>query len=64
MIGIYQHCNERPPHRYATEFDFRYSNRDALGCDDVERTERAIRGIGKRLTYRTTRSEAPETEIA
>jgi hypothetical protein len=45
---------------------FRYSNRIALGVDDVERTERAIRGIiGKRLTYRTTRSEAaPKPETA
>src|SRR5207302_6939174 len=60
MIGIYQHCNERHLHRYAAEFDFRYSNRAALGCDDEQRTERAIRGIiGKRLTYRTTRSQAP-----
>jgi ISXO2-like transposase domain len=61
MIGIYQHCNERHLHRYAAEFDFRYSNRAALGCDDEERTERAIRGIvGKRLTYRTTRSQAAQ----
>jgi transposase-like protein len=59
MRGIYQHCTERHLHRYLAEFDFRYSNRIALGIDDVERTERAIRGIiGKRLTYRTTRSQA------
>ena len=65
MIGIYQHCNERHLHRYAAEFDFRYSNRAALGVDDVERTERAIRGIiGKRLTYRTTRSQAPKAPSA
>jgi transposase-like protein len=57
MVGVYQHCNERHLHRYAAEFDFRYSNRAALGVDDEERTERAVRGIiGKRLTYRTTRS--------
>jgi hypothetical protein len=43
------------------EFDFRYSNRAALGIEDVERTERAIRGIiGKRLTYRTTRGETSQ----
>lgn len=53
MVGIYQHCSERHLHRYAAEFDFRYSNRAALGVDDEERTERAIRGIiGKRLTYK------------
>jgi transposase-like protein len=60
MRGIYQHCSERHLHRYLAEFDFRYSNRIALGVDDVERTERAIRGIiGKRLTYRTTSGKAP-----
>ncbi len=54
MMGIYQHCSERHLHRYLAEFDFRYSNRIKLGVDDVERTERAIKGIvGKRLTYRT-----------
>jgi transposase-like protein len=59
MTGIYQHCNERHLHRYAAEFDFRYSNRMALGIDDEQRTERAIRGIiGRRLTYRTTRRQA------
>jgi transposase-like protein len=59
MIGIYQHCNERHLHRYAAEFDFRYNTRTALGFDDEQRTEAAVRGIiGKRLTYRTTRSKA------
>jgi len=59
MVGVYQHCTERHLHRYLAEFDFRYSNRVALGVDDVERTERAIRGIiGKRLTYRTTSGQA------
>ena len=54
MKGIYQHCSEKHLHRYVAEFDFRYSNRVRLGIDDVERTERAIKGIaGKRLTYRT-----------
>jgi transposase-like protein len=53
MIGVYQHCSEKHLHRYLAEFDFRYSNRVRLGVDDVERTERAIKGIvGKRLTYR------------
>jgi len=52
MTGVYQHCNERHLHRYLAEFDFRYSNRKALGIDDVARTERALKGIvGKRLTY-------------
>ncbi len=53
MKGVYQHCAEKHLHRYLSEFDFRYSNRVRLGIDDVERTDRAIKGIvGKRLTYR------------
>jgi transposase-like protein len=55
MKGTYQHCKERHLHRYLAEFDFRYNNRVRLGVDDVERTERLVKGIvGKRLTYRTT----------
>jgi transposase-like protein len=53
MKGIYQHCSEKHLHRYLAEFDFRYSNRVALGVNDDDRAERALRGIvGKRLTYR------------
>jgi transposase-like protein len=55
MKGVYQHCSEKHLHRYLAEFDFRYSNRVRLGVDDVQRTERALKGIvGKRLTYRAT----------
>lgn len=55
MKGVYQHCSEKHLHRYLAEFDFRYNNRSAKGVEDVERTERALRGIpGKRLTYRST----------
>jgi transposase-like protein len=55
MKGVYQHCKEKHLHRYLAEFDFRYSNRIRLGVDDVQRTERAVKGIvGKRLTYRAT----------
>jgi len=57
MRGIYQHCDERHLHRYLAEFDFRYSNRAALGVEDAERTDRTILAvIGKRLTYRTINS--------
>ncbi len=57
MKGIYQHCSEKHLHRYLNEFDFRYSNRVALGVNDATRTDKAVRGIiGKRLTYRTTDS--------
>jgi transposase-like protein len=53
MKGVYQHCKEKHLHRYLAEFDFRYSNRVALGVDDEARTERALKGAaGKRLTYR------------
>jgi len=33
VIGIYQHCGEKDRQRYLHEFDFRYSNRAALGVD-------------------------------
>jgi len=53
MKGVYQHCGKQHLHRYMAEFDFRYSNRVALGIDDGQRTDEALRGIGgKRLTYR------------
>lgn len=53
MKGIYQHCSEQHLHRYAAEYDFRYSHRAKVGYNDEERTEAAIAGIvGKRLTYR------------
>jgi transposase-like protein len=59
MVGVYQHCSEHHLPRYLAEFDFRYSNRAAVGVDDVLRTMRAIRGIeGKRLTYRRVGGEA------
>jgi transposase-like protein len=55
MKGIYQHCAEKHLHRYLAEYDFRYSNRVALGVNDVARSERALKGmVGKRLTYRRT----------
>jgi len=53
MKDTYQHCSEKHLHRYLAEFDFRYSNRSALGVNDLMRAEIAITGIkGKRLTYR------------
>ncbi len=55
MTGVYQHCGEQHLHRYLAEFDFRYSNRSALGVEDAERVLRIMKGIGgKRLTYRRT----------
>jgi transposase-like protein len=56
VIGVYHHVSEAHLHRYLAEFDFRYSNRERLGVDDMERAERALQGVrGKRLTYETTR---------
>jgi transposase-like protein len=53
MKGVYQHCSEKHLHRYLAEFDFRYCNREANGCGDVERSTNALKGIvGKRITYR------------
>ncbi len=52
MRGIYQHCSKKHLHRYLAEFDFRYTNRAALGFNDSDRTQTAIKGIvGKRLSY-------------
>jgi ISXO2-like transposase domain len=53
MKGVYQHCGEKHLHRYLAEFDFRYSNRSALGVEDHKRADILAKGIvGKRLTYR------------
>jgi hypothetical protein len=55
IYGIYQHVSEEHLHRYLAEFDFRYNQRIALGINDVERTDKILKGVvGKRLTYRTT----------
>jgi transposase-like protein len=52
MKGVYQHCGEQHLHRYLREFEFRYSNRAALGVNDADRAAIAIKGaVGKRLTY-------------
>jgi transposase-like protein len=52
MRGVYQHCAEKHLHRYLAEFEFRYSHREATGCDDIARADKMLRGvIGKRLTY-------------
>ncbi len=56
--GVYQHVSEEHLKRYLAEFDFRYSNRIAVGVDDEDRTSRIVTGAkGKRLTYRTTHRE-------
>jgi transposase-like protein len=53
IVGTYHNISEAHLKRYLAEFDFRYNERTALGVDDSERMEKALKGIeGKRLTYR------------
>jgi transposase-like protein len=53
LRGIYQQVGSQHLHRYAAEFDFRYTNRIACGVDDNARTDKALKGtVGRRLTYR------------
>jgi transposase-like protein len=53
VYGTFHHVSEAHLHRYLAEFDFRYNTRAALGVDDTQRTDEAIKGsTGKRLTYR------------
>jgi transposase-like protein len=60
IYGVYHHVSEAHLHRYLSEFDFRYSNREGRGVDDINRAERALLGVkGKRLTYETTRGPRP-----
>jgi hypothetical protein len=55
LIGTYHHVSEQHLSRYLAEFDFRQSNRVALGVHDVGRAARILKGAeGKRLTYRQT----------
>lgn len=59
MRGVYQHCQKKHLHRYLAEFDFRYTNRSALGIEDSERADLLLAGVvGKRLTYETASARA------
>lgn len=59
MKGVYQHASKRHLHRYLAEFDFRYSERAALGVNDLARTDKVISGVvGKRLKYRDSLAAA------
>jgi transposase-like protein len=59
MKGVYQFCGEQHLHRYLAEFEFRYNNRVAVGCNDADRADALLSGIvGKRLTYETTGARA------
>jgi hypothetical protein len=53
LYGTFHNVSEFHLQRYANEFDFRWNHRIALGIDDIQRTNAALKGIsGKRLTYR------------
>ncbi len=53
VYGTFHSISEAHLHRYLAEFDFRYNSRSALGVEDTERTNVALKGsTGKRLTYR------------
>jgi transposase-like protein len=59
LVGTFHHVGEQHLHRYMKEFDFRYNTRSALGVEDAERADLALKGIsGKRLTYRRTHAQA------
>ena len=59
VMGTFHHISEAHISRYLAEFDFRYSNRIALGVDDTMRTDEILRGVGgKRLTYRRSNEAA------
>jgi hypothetical protein len=49
---VFTSSGEQHLHRYLAEFEFRYNNRVALGCNDTDRADALLNGIvGKRLTY-------------
>jgi transposase-like protein len=57
LTGVYHSVSDEHLDRYLSEFAFRYSNRSALGVEDVQRAEAALIGTrGKRLTYTTSNS--------
>ena len=53
LYGTFHSVSEQHLQRYATEFDFRWNTRQALGFNDAARADVALKNIGgKRLTYR------------
>ena len=61
IIGTYHHVSPQHLKRYLGEFDFRYSERSAVGVSDAQRAGKALAGIvGKRLTYRRTNREGSQ----
>jgi len=57
LTGVYHSVSDEHLDRYLAEYAFRYSNRSALGVEDVERAQIALASArGKRLTYTTSNS--------
>ena len=55
MKGVYQHCGEKPLHRYLAEYDLRDNTRAKLGFTDEGQSDAILANAeGKRLTYRRT----------
>jgi len=52
--GVYRHCAEKHWHRHLAEFDFRCSNRIALGVDDQDRADKTIKGMVARVDLSAT----------
>lgn len=53
ITGSFHHVSKGHLPRYASEFEFRWNNRIALGVDDGERAAKIVLGAeGKRLTYK------------
>jgi len=56
ITGTYHHVSQQHLKRYLAEFDFRYNERQALGVNDLARTNAALCGIrGKRLYYKAVK---------
>lgn len=55
MYGTHHAVSEAHLQRYINEIAFKWNNRSALGIEDSERANNALKGAsGKRLTYRRT----------
>lgn len=53
LYGTFHSVSEKHLQRYATEFDFRWNHRSAMGYTDIQRADAMLVGIaGKRLMYR------------
>jgi transposase-like protein len=53
LVGTFHHVAPQHLQRYCVEFDFRYNTRTALGYNDTDRANIALKQIsGKRLLYK------------